>query len=227
MADQCIAVETGPSPSFCLIWMHGLGADARDMEGLARALPSTLALRHVFLDAAVRPVTLNGGMPMRAWYDIEGLTLESREDKAGLLDSEVRIRAVIAEEMARGYRAEQIILAGFSQGGAMALFTALRSAEPLGGVIALSAYLPLVALCTPPKLSHQTPIFMGWGKFDDVVHPEWTKKSADFLQAQRFTHLSQYDYPMAHAVCPQELGHIGQWLSQAAAVRTAVNGENE
>lgn len=227
MIEEYTAIETGPNPRFCLIWMHGLGADARDMQGLAEALPTELALRHVFLDAPIRPVTLNAGMPMRAWYDIEGLTLESREDKVGLLDSEQCIKAVMMQEMARGLYPSQIILAGFSQGGAMALFTALRTKEPLGGVIALSSYLPLAALCMPPCLSEKTPVFMGWGQFDDVVSPVWTKQSAHFLQEHHFKRLSLHDYPMAHAVCAQELSDIGQWLNQTVLVASAANGEKE
>lgn len=192
--------------------MHGLGADGSDMAGIASypALES-LPLNHVFMNAEIRPVTINGGVSMRAWYDIVGLTSSDREDKQGILQSQAQIMTVIQEQIEAGFREEQIILAGFSQGGAMSLYTALHSERNLGGVIALSAYLPL-ALESKPILSKDTPIFIGSGRFDTVVLPAWTEQSSLWLQKEGYTRVTQHDYPMEHSICPQEIEDISIWL---------------
>ncbi|STX50302.1 carboxylesterase/phospholipase [Legionella busanensis] len=197
----------------CVIWMHGLGADGSDMAGLAAEYPIVeLALEHLCLDAPIRPVTLNAGMPMRAWYDIVGLNLTDREDRAGILHSFNYIKEVIEQQISVGYEPSQIVLAGFSQGGAMALYSALHCDFPLAGVIALSAYLPL-ALESKPILAKNTPIFLASGLYDPIVLPDWSKHTKDWLIANEFNNITWRQYPMEHAICPTEITDIASWLS--------------
>lgn len=196
----------------CVIWMHGLGADASDMMGLSdQLLINDIPIRHVFLDAPMRPVTLNGGMMMPAWYDIVGMELNDREDKPGIEDSERNINQVIESQLTDGFTAEQIFLAGFSQGGAMALHTALNTSIPLAGVIALSAYIPL-ASDTKPKLEKSTPFFMAGGQFDPLVIPKWTQQSKEWLIANGYEHIAFHQYPMEHSVCLEEIRDLSMWL---------------
>lgn len=198
----------------CVIWMHGLGADASDMAGLADQMTvANVALRHVFINAPMRPVTLNNGMVMPSWYDIIGFELTDRQDKAGIEQSELVIRKVMDEQLNDGFVFEQIFLAGFSQGGAMALHTALHTAARLGGIIVLSAYLPL-ADHTRPKLDKRTPIFMGSGTFDPLVLPKWVEMSEDWLLNNGYTNISKHQYPMEHSVCMEEIKDMSLWLSQ-------------
>ncbi len=197
----------------CIIWMHGLGANGADMAGVAKQLSINVPIRHVFLDAPVRPVTLNNRMPMRAWYDIIGIKLTDREDREGLMQSEALIRQAIDHQIAHGFKPQQIFLAGFSQGSAMALFTGLRSNLALGGIVALSGYLPLAADCEPKSTTCALPIFIGGGRFDPVVLPDWTKQSFDWLKARGFTHLAWHQYSIEHSICMEEIRDIGHWLS--------------
>ena len=196
----------------CVLWMHGLGADASDMLGLAQelGLPN---LRHVFLNAPIRPVTLNQGMHMPAWYDIVGFELQDREDEAGIVDSQAQIQAVIAEQIQAGFTEEQVFLAGFSQGGAMALHTALNTPARFGGVIALSAYLPM-ATKNSAQLHKDTPFFLGSGQFDPIVVPQWTELSYTWLLEHGYERISHHQYPMEHSVCLQEMNDIRLWLGQ-------------
>lgn len=197
----------------CVIWMHGLGADASDMAGLAEQLSlDDVSVRHVFMDAPIRPVTLNNGMAMRAWYDIAGMKLTDREDKAGILESQALIRQVIDSQINDGFTAKQIFLAGFSQGGAMALYTALHLTIPLAGVIALSVYLPLAAECKA-ELPKNTPIFIASGQYDPLVLPVWTKQTADWLVAANYSKLAFHSYLMEHAICAEEINDLSNWLS--------------
>ncbi len=208
----------------CVIWLHGLGADATNMMGVANAFPeSVLPIRHVFVDAPLRPVTLNNHMTMRAWYDITGLTLDDREDKKGILQTEQMISEVIAAQVAKGFTLNQIYLAGFSQGGAMALFTAMRTRERLGGVLALSSYLPLQAECTQGD-QLALPIFIAAGSLDQVVSPNWTKLSYDFVKARGFTQVTWKEYRMEHSISMEELNDIGHWLKKHITL-AAVQGE--
>jgi phospholipase/carboxylesterase len=198
----------------CVIWMHGLGADAQDMMGLAAQLqlPLTVSLRHVFIDAPVRPVTLNNNMPMRAWYDILGMKLTDREDSQGIKSSEVIIREVIDAQLADGFVAEQIFLAGFSQGGAMALYTGIHTSMPLAGIIALSGYLPLASVCNI-VLNTSTPIFIGSGLSDPIVLPMWTKQCIDRLRQKGFQKITSHEYPMEHSICANEVSDLASWLN--------------
>ncbi|MDP3705573.1 MAG: alpha/beta hydrolase [Legionellaceae bacterium] len=203
----------------CVIWLHGLGADAQNMMGVVDALPTERPIRHVFVDAPVRPVTLNNNMPMRAWYNIVGMKLTDREDRDGILQSEKMIQDVIASQLADGFTSKQIHLAGFSQGGAMALFIGLRSSVPLGGIIALSAYLPLVAECVNAGVD-TTPIWMAMGEHDPVVLPSWTRQSFDWLISQKFKHTSLKSYPMEHMICLEEIRDLSSWLSDQISLIT-------
>jgi phospholipase/carboxylesterase len=213
------------SAEACVIWMHGLGADAQDMAGLATQLPISTAIRHVFLDAPVRPVTLNNRMPMRAWYDIVGLTLNDREDSEGIKQSEEFIRQVITSQEKDGFTSDQIFLAGFSQGGAMALFTGLHTRDSLGGIIALSAYLPLASKCKS-ILNPATPIFMAGGVYDPIVLPAWTKQSVEAIRAQGFQYLTYQEYPMEHTICLEEIQDLSQWLTKQIKVKGRRDGDN-
>ena len=204
--------EPNTKAQACIIWMHGLGADATDMMGLSeQLLIPNIDLRHVFIDAPQRPVTLNNGLVMPAWYDILGMELTDREDKVGIEDSAKLIRDVIDEQIKVGFQAEQIYLAGFSQGGAMAIHTALHYKARLGGVIALSAYLPL-AQETKPELDKATPFFMGSGQFDPLVLPVWTQESRTWLLTHGYEQIDLHSYPMEHSICYEELKDLSVWL---------------
>lgn len=196
----------------CVIWLHGLGASADDMAGLAQQLPMQIPLRHVCLNAPVRPVTLNQGMLMQAWYNITGMQLNQREDQAGIVASEQQIQAAIMTQIADGFAPQQIFLAGFSQGGAMALFSGLRYSAPLGGIMSLSAYLPLASVCEP-KARTDIPIFIAYGTQDPIVLPAWTQLSLEWLHQHHYHHVSANAYAMEHSVCQMELVAMASWLS--------------
>ena len=208
----------------CMIWMHGLGSDANDMMGLVNQLPITAPLRHVFMDAPVRPVTLNQGMPMRAWYDILGTELTDREDEKGIKDSQERVREVIATQLADGFLSEQIFLAGFSQGGALSLVAGLEMPVPLAGLVILSAYWPLASACQIQQPS-TLPIFMTSGNHDHMVWPAWTRASADKLREQGFQHITWHEYERDHSVCIEEANDLGCWIDRQVIVITESKGE--
>ena len=217
------AVEIEPErpADAAVILMHGLGADGHDFETLVfeLRLPSTSAIRWVFPHAPVRPVTLNGGMPMRAWFDIIGLDRRSEEDETGIRESAEGIRALVRREKERGVPADRIVLAGFSQGGAMALHTALREDERLAGVLALSTYLPLAP--TLEAEAHPSnavvPIFQAHGTSDPIVPIALGEGSRDRLQSQGYD-VEWHTYPMPHSVSPEEVQDIGRWLRPRVVV---------
>ena len=212
---ETIEVETEPRPNAVVIWLHGLGADGHDFEPIVPEIvrPRERAWRFVFPNAPVRPVTINGGMPMRAWYDLKGLDRKTAEDLAGFRDTDVHIRQLIAREGKRGIPANRIVLAGFSQGGAVSLYTVPRFPEKLAGVMALSCYLPqessLIAERAPAN--NATPIFMAHGRGDNVLPMGLGMLARDFLKAQGYA-VEWHDYPMAHAVCPAEIADIREFL---------------
>jgi phospholipase/carboxylesterase len=212
-----IELETGPNPAAAVIWMHGLGADAHDFEPVLPILdfgPSR-PVRYVFPNAPVRPVTLNGGMAMRAWYDLLSMDRNAPEDEAGIRDSASGIEALIEREVARGIASSQIVMAGFSQGGAMALFTALRCPRPLAGVLALSTYLPLAGAVFEERTdaNAKLPIFMAHGELDDVVPINFARNSRKRL-TQLGHEVEWREYPMPHSVSPEELLHIKAFLDR-------------
>jgi phospholipase/carboxylesterase len=214
---ETIEVETAPKPDAAIIWLHGLGADGHDFEPIVPELVprAARAWRFVFPNAPVRPVTINNGMRMRAWYDIVGLDRRAAEDVAGFQDADTKIRELIAREVARGIPAGRIVLAGFSQGGAVSLYTAPRLAEKLAGVMALSCYLPRESVLDAERktANDATPIFMAHGQQDGVVPMMLGVRSRDALLARGYK-VQWHEYPMAHAVCAQEVADIRQFLFQ-------------
>jgi phospholipase/carboxylesterase len=214
---QTIEVETAPKPNAAVIWLHGLGADGHDFEAIVPELVprGSKNWRFVFPNAPIRPVTINGGMPMRAWYDILALDRKGTEDASGFMDTDRAIRELIAREVARGIPATRIVLAGFSQGGAVSLYTAPRLGEALAGVIALSCYLPrevtFAAERTPAN--DRTPIFMAHGQGDPMIPIMLGLKSRDFLLKEGYP-VEWHDYPMTHSVCPEEVADIRNFLSR-------------
>ena len=212
---ETIEVETAPKPAAAVIWLHGLGADGHDFEPIVPELVSrgARAWRFIFPNAPVRPVTINNGMGMRAWYDIVGLDRRAVEDAAGFKDSDAKIRELIAREVTRGIPVGRIVLAGFSQGGAVSLYTAPRFHEKLAGVMALSCYLPreTTFLTERATANDATPIFMAHGQVDSTVPIMLGVKSRDYLLAQGYA-VEWHEYPMAHAVCAEEVADIRQFL---------------
>ncbi len=197
----------------CMIWMHGLGASNQDMAGLVEALNlSELPLRHVCLQAPDLAVTINAGMRMPAWYDIVGSELTDREDKAGITQSASLISNAIAEQETLGIPTSKIFLAGFSQGGAMALYSALHCSQYLAGIVALSSYLPLANECMA-KQRKSLPMFIAYGLMDPVVKPEWSKMSHNILIEKGFTRMSLKDYPMMHEISAAEVNDLRQWIT--------------
>jgi phospholipase/carboxylesterase len=214
-ALETVTVETGPEPAFTIIWMHGLGADGHDFEPLVpevvdQGMP---ALRFVFPHAPVRPVTINNGYQMRAWYDIIGIDQRSTEDFKGIGESADSIGGLIHREHARGITSDHILLAGFSQGGALALHLATRHPDTFAGVIALSCYLPLARDLTRSRntANLSTPIFMAHGTQDPVVPYVLGEESRQLLEAAGFKP-QWHAYPMAHGLCEQEVADLRTFL---------------
>ncbi len=203
----------------CVIWMHGLGADANDMMGLVEQLSIEIPIRHVFMQAPKRPITIYHGMSVAAWYDILGDKITDREDLDGVQCSETEIVSVIESQLQRDLSAQQIYLAGFSQGAAMALFTGIRSRVALGGVVALSGYLPLVEQCK--AVHEQGAVFMGIGRLDSVVLPDWTKASVDFLK-KNHQNVVVHEYDIGHSVCQEELNDVSHWLTQQILMKEEI-----
>ena len=212
---ESVIVETGPKPTFTILWMHGLGADGHDFEPLVpelldKGMPS---LRFVFPHAPVRPVTLNNGYPMRAWYDIVGIDRRSVEDFAGMQASADAIGALVKREIGEGIPAARIAIAGFSQGGAMALHVATRHTDTLAGVIALSCYLPQADQLPAKRhaANFSTPIFMAHGTQDPVVPYSLGEESRQLLQAAGHP-VEWHSYPMPHGLCEPEVADIRAFL---------------
>jgi phospholipase/carboxylesterase len=211
---QALEIESAPSPDAAVLWLHGLGADGHDFEPVVPQLrlPPGLRVRFVFPHAPVRPVTLNMGMRMRAWYDILQLG-GGREDEAGIRESQALLEALIARERRRGVAAQRIVLAGFSQGGAVALHTGLRHAERLAGILALSTYLPLAASVAAERSAANAgvPLFMAHGRFDDVIPLERARQSRALLEGLGCK-VEWHEYAMPHALCGEEIADIAAWL---------------
>ncbi|GMU42595.1 MAG: carboxylesterase [Xanthomonadales bacterium] len=212
---ESLETETGGQPRHAVIWLHGLGADGHDFEPI---VPELVArdwppLRFVFPHAPVRPITVNGGMRMRGWYDIGGVDIAQKQDGPGIRASIAAIERLIARENARGIPSERILLAGFSQGGAIALATGLRRREPLLGLVALSTYLPLHE-SFPAELATESlsvPIFMGHGRLDPVVPESLGATSRDWLRGWGCS-VDWRSYPMPHSVCAEEVRDLRAWM---------------
>ena len=204
---DAIEIETGPNPIASVIWLHGLGADGHDFEPIVPELRLNKPVRFVFPHAPIRPVTINQGMRMRAWYDIFQFG-GGPEDEAGIRASQKLVDELIAAEKGR-----KIVLAGFSQGGAIVLQTALRHPDRLAGVLALSTYLPLHMTLDKErsKANHDVPIFMAHGKFDDIIPLDRARKSKEVLEKLGYP-VTWKEYPMPHSVCPEEIRDISNFL---------------
>jgi len=214
---DCIEIETAPQPRAAVIVLHGLGADGNDLAPVAGQLKLQAlgAVRFVFPHAPVIPVTINNGWRMRAWYDILGTELQRREDEAGLRSSLQQVELLVAREKQRGIPSTRIVLAGFSQGCAMALMTGLRHGEPLAGIVGLSGYLPLAGTTAAERSpsNARTRIFMAHGSHDNVVPVARGRDSCELLR--RLGHdVEWHEYAMAHSVSMQEIADLNAWLLQ-------------
>lgn len=212
-----IELETAPNPTLSIIWMHGLGADGNDFVSIVPELrlPAAPGVRFIFPHAPMMPVTCNNGYVMRAWYDIELLDDASRRaDEAGILASCDAVRRLIERENERGIPTERIVLAGFSQGGAMAYMAGLSHPDKLAGIMALSAYIPAPKLFAAniSAANRDTPIFIAHGSDDDVLPVELGLRACDMLQQQNYA-VEWHVYPMTHSVCLPEVLAIGKWLT--------------
>ena len=217
---QAIELQTSPSPAASVIWLHGLGADGYDFVPVVRELEllKTPGARYVFPHAPTRAVTINGGYVMRAWYDILGNDLVRREDEQGIRESQQQVEALIAREVERGTPRSRIVLAGFSQGGAIALQTGLRQREPLAALLALSTYLPLAAAFDAERedVSRSVPIFMAHGRSDPVIPLARATTSRDQLKAAGYS-VEWHEYEMPHSVCEDEIRAIAAFLGRVLA----------
>lgn len=212
--EQAVEIVSGsPEPQGSVIWLHGLGADGHDFEPIVPELrlPAELGLRFVFPHAPVQPVTLNGGMSMRAWFDILTLDRDGPVDEPGIRASTTTLEQLIERELERGIAADKLVVAGFSQGGAIALHAALRSPHKLAGVMGLSTYLPLSSTIKDEVLASELPVFMAHGVLDPVLPMALGRDTADLLIAKGFN-VEWHDYPMAHSVCIEEIKDIRTWL---------------
>ena len=217
---ETIEIETAPNPTASVIVLHGLGADGNDFVPIANELDLSAVgpVRFVFPNAPVIPVTINGGYRMPAWYDIAVADLVKREDEAGLRRSQAAIEALIANEKARGIPAGRIVVAGFSQGCAMALMVGLRHPERLAGIVGLSGYLPLAATTAAERhaANQDTPVFLGHGTRDGVVQIERARASRDALAALGYA-VEWHEYPMEHSVSMEEIADLNRFLLRVLA----------
>lgn len=217
MSDKPIQIDWGNGePRFCVIWLHGLGADGHDFEPIVDelGLPASLSVRFIFPHAPMRAVTINNGFVMRAWYDIMALDIASRVDEVGIRESQQYLAGLIAEQIDEGIDSRNIVLAGFSQGGAVVLQTGLRYSKPLAGLMALSTYLPLEESLSAEKTDENTqvPIFLAHGDSDPVVAPELAYRSRSKLEQQGYA-VEWHEYTgLQHGVNMDELHDIRQWL---------------
>ncbi|HET9034391.1 MAG TPA: dienelactone hydrolase family protein [Dokdonella sp.] len=217
MLLDCVQIETADNPRFSVIWLHGLGADGNDFgpivpELVAKDWPS---IRFIFPHAPKRPITINGGMSMRAWYDISGMEIANKQDEAGIRASMIHLDALIARENARGIASSRIFLAGFSQGAAMVLSGGLRHTEALAGIIALSGYLPLDKQLAEERsaANAKVPLFIAHGSMDPVVPQALGMLSRDFLRGLGYP-VEWHSYPMAHQVCAEEIADLRRWIGE-------------
>jgi phospholipase/carboxylesterase len=215
--SDTLVIETGKNPVACIIWAHGLGADKHDFESIIPMLdlPPSLPVRFVFPNAPIRPITVNGGMKMRGWYDIRNMSINEEEDAEGIRDSAMILSALVDEQVSLGIPASSIVLAGFSQGGAIALHQGLRQQQRLAGIIVLSSYLPLKNTLDAEISGHYTevPVFIGHGNQDPVVPVELGLFTRDLLLKLEMN-VQFKMYPMGHSVSAEEILDVGHWLEQ-------------
>ena len=217
---ETVEHETGAAPTWSIVWLHGLGADGHDFVPIVPELVRNHwpALRFVFPHAPVRAVTINRGMRMPAWYDIRDLDLDQRADERGVRESMAQVEALIQRELERGVPASRLILAGFSQGGAIALATGVRREAPLAGIVALSTYLPMASTTAVEATTRglATPVFMAHGRQDPVVPASLGALSRDILRKLGAT-VDWHEYTMPHSVCGDEVRDLGDWLDRRFA----------
>jgi phospholipase/carboxylesterase len=214
---ECVVVETGPNPTACVIWLHGLGADGYDFVPIVKeleqmGLPNT---RFVFPHAPKIPVSINGGYVMRAWYDIKNVDLQRQEDEGGIRQSQATIERLIEDQIALGFTADKIVLAGFSQGGAIAYQTGFRSKHTVAGIVTLSTYLPcetsLDSEFNPDNMG--IPVLAAHGSQDNIVLIERGEKAVEILR-NKGVQVKWFSYPMAHSVCGEEVVEIAGFLKE-------------
>lgn len=210
----CVEIDA-KNASHSIIWLHGLGADGHDFEPIVEELNLIQNIRFIFPHAPTMPVTINNGMLMPAWYDIKDMQIDSKQDVSGTQQSQQYVHALIEREIERGTKCENIILAGFSQGGAIALHTGLRFKKPLAGIMGLSTYLPLIDT-VEKEVSNENkniPIFLAHGQQDPIIPIQLANETNAYL------HKLHYDselksYPMEHSVIPEEITDISNWINQ-------------
>jgi phospholipase/carboxylesterase len=213
-ADPPIEIETGPAPTHAVIWLHGLGADGNDFVPIVSELElPAVSVRFVFPHAPMQPVTINHGYVMRAWYDIVDVEFGRREDERGVRASQQRLEQLIERETGRGIVPERIVLAGFSQGGAIALQTGLRHRQQLAGIMALSTYVPLASSVAQERdpANADTPVYMAHGARDEIIPLHVAQRSRQMLTDLGYR-VEWHEYAMPHSVCMEEIDHIGAWL---------------
>lgn len=215
-----VVIEPEGPPRAAVVWLHGLGADGHDFEPIVPhlGLDDALRIRFVFPHAPRIPVTINSGMVMPAWYDITGLDFDRRHDEVGIRRSAEQVAALIDDQIERGVPAEKIVLAGFSQGGAVALFEGLRQSRPLAGIVALSTYVVLEDALASERAAERTdvPIFQGHGSFDSMVGIERGRRAHEILTGWGYAPTFR-EYPMDHAVCAEEIDDLGAWFGSVLA----------
>lgn len=220
MSLETIELITAEQADATVIWLHGLGADGHDFEAIVPELrlPATYKIRFIFPHAPYRPITLNNGYVMRGWYDISSLSFDRQDDEQGIRESAQLIEQLIENEIARGISPSRIILAGFSQGGAVVLHTALRYSQSLGGLMVLSSYLPLANTLAQEATqeNRHIPLFMAHGLQDEIVNYQYGVQSRLHLQQAGYA-IDWHDYPMGHSVCMEEIRHISQWIQSILA----------
>ncbi len=213
---DAIIIETQEKPDAAVIWLHGLGADGNDFVPIIDQLqlPSNLAIRFIFPNAPMRPITINQGYQMPGWYDISSLSIVEQEDETGIKESSATLKQICEQQEAAGISSRRIVIAGFSQGGAIALHCGCRYPRPLAGIMALSTYLALPDSLDDEISEHmiETPVLMAHGRQDDVVAYDYGYNSKESLENLDVP-VAWYEYDMAHAVCLEEINHIRQWLT--------------
>jgi len=212
--------ETGPEPDATVIWLHGLGADGNDFAPIIPELklPDSTAIRFIFPHAPIRPITVNQGMEMRGWYDITSIGVAHEQDSSGIEASSELLCQLCDQQIALGIAANRLILAGFSQGGVIALHCGLQYSQPLAGIMALSTYLPTCCDLNAQKMSANNAVrlFMGHGQSDDIIAIHHARQSRQKLEQAGYTPLWR-EYPMAHSVCQEEISDIREWILSALA----------
>ncbi len=217
---ECATIEPKQPATHAVIWLHGLGANGNDFVPIAPSLelPQSLACRFIFPHAPIRPVTLNLGRPMPSWFDIYGIDFEQKQDERGIQETSLALIKLIEQQQNQDIPSKNIILAGFSQGGAMALHTGLHYNQPLAGIVGLSTFLPLHYQFGEKTASanKKTPIFLAHGTFDEAVKFEYGELTKQFLEQQQHP-VDWHTYPIAHTVSSEEISDLGVWISEAFA----------